>query len=79
MVSSLAKEIDQAGLGYVLICEGTDGSLARSVINATKNKNARILTLDSMQSLSEDDIGKRDYASQLLYNLEVLKTALGVE
>ena len=79
VVSSLAKEIDQAGLGYVLICEGTDGSLARSVINATKSKNARILTLDSMQSLSEDDIGKRDYASQLLYNLEVLKTALGVE
>ena len=79
VVSALAREIDHAQLEYVLICEGTDDALARSVINATKNKNARILTLDSMQSLSEDDIGKRDYASQLLYNLEVLKTALGVE
>lgn len=76
VVSRLAKKIDERQLSYVIKTESSDGAIARAVISATTNKNAKILTLDSMQSLSADDIGQKSYLGMLESNLEVLRVAL---
>ena len=76
VVSRLAKVIDETGVGYVLVCESSDGRIADAVISATKDKNAQILTLNSFQSLSDGDIGDADFVSVLRDNLKVLKIAL---
>ena len=76
VVSRLAKVIDETGVGYVLVCESSDGRIADAVISATKYKNAQVLTLNSFQSLSDGDIGDADFVSVLRDNLKVLKIAL---
>ena len=60
----------------MLVCESSDGKIARAVIEATKSKDARILILDSMQSLTLEDLEHKNYATQLRYNLGVLREAL---
>lgn len=74
VVSRLSRKIDECGSGYVLKCESSDGKIADAVISATRDRNARALTLDSMQSAV---VGDASYIEMLEYNLEVLKTALG--
>lgn len=72
-VMHLAETVDSEGLSSVLIIDGSDGSIARTVVEATKSKKAEILTLHSMQSaLGEGDT----YLSVMEDNLEVLKQAL---
>ena len=72
VVARLSRVIDERGVRCVLVCESSDGGIADAVISATEQKNARILTLDSMQS-SLDSPG---YLEALRSNLAVLKTAL---
>ena len=74
VVSRLSRKIDECSAGYVLVCESSDEKIANAVISATKNKNAKILSLDSMQSAVIGDAGFIEMAER---NLEVLKTALG--
>ena len=74
VVSRLSRKIDETGTEYVLICESSAGRIADAVISATKDKNAKVLTLDSMQSAVTGDAG---YVEMLEGNLEVLRTALG--
>ena len=74
VVSRLSRKIDECSAGYVLVCESSDEKIANAVISATKNKNAKILSLDSMQSAVIGDAGYIEMAER---NLEVLKTALG--
>ena len=76
VVSALAKRIDEWQLSYVIKTESSDGAVADAVISATKNKAAKTLTLDSMQSMSADDIGQKSYLGMLESNLEVLRIAL---
>jgi zinc transport system substrate-binding protein len=73
-VMHLAETVDEHGLESVLIIDGSDGSIARTVVEATAAKNARILTLHSMQSAVEEG---ETYLSVMERNLEVLKEALG--
>ena len=73
VVSRLSRYIDGHSLDCVLICESSDGGIADAVISATRDKNARILTLDSMQSALDGG-----YTGALKYNLGVLREALGV-
>ena len=57
--------------------EGSDHSIAESIISNTKTKDQSILTLDSMQSTTADDVAAgADYLSIMQNNLEVLKEAL---
>jgi len=72
-VMHLAETVEREGLSSVLIIDGSDGSIARTVVEATESKTAEILTLHSMQSaLGEEDT----YLSVMEDNLEVLKQAL---
>ena len=77
-VISLAEKLDEYDLNCIVKIESSDDSLPRTIINSSKNKDRTILTLDSMQSVSEKDIKSgMTYLSIMKSNLEVLKTALG--
>lgn len=76
-VAFLAGKIDELNLKTVLTIEGSDKSIAQTVINTTKNKDAKILTLDSMQTKTLNDISNgATYLSIMESNLEILKEAL---
>ena len=73
----LAQKIDELNLKTVCQIESGNGKIARTIIESTKKKNAKILTLDSMQSTTKKDIKKgASYISVMQKNLEVLKQAL---
>lgn len=77
-VSFLAQKVDELGLPCVLTLEGTTHKIAETVVQATNEKNQTVLTMDSMQSTSSQDVKNgATYLSIMEKNLTVLKTALG--
>ena len=57
--------------------ENSNHKIAKTIIENTKEKNQKILTLDSMQSTTSDDVKNgTTYLSVMEKNLEVLKEAL---
>ena len=73
----LAKKVDELGIPAVLTIEKSDGKIAKTIIKNTKAKNQKILTLDSMQSTTSNDVKKGvTYLSIMTKNADVLKSAL---
>ena len=73
----LAQKMDELGLPAVLTIEGTSRKIAETVIRTTAEKNQKILTLDSMQSVTAADMqAGASYLSIMEKNLEVLREAL---
>lgn len=73
----LANKVDELSLNNVCQIESGDGKIARTIIQSSKNKNAKILTFDSMQSITTKDVKKgASYLSIMQKNLDVLKEAL---
>ncbi|MBR7033224.1 MAG: zinc ABC transporter substrate-binding protein, partial [Clostridia bacterium] len=76
-VAFLAAKVDELDLPAIMQIETSDGRLARTVRDATEDKDQKILTLDSMQSSVKDDVdGGKSYLETMKKNLEVLKEAL---
>lgn len=77
-VAFLAGKMDSLQLPAILTIEGSDTKIARTVLEASKNsKGAEILTLNSMQSVTDDQIkAGTSYLSIMRSNLEILKKAL---
>lgn len=77
-VTFLANKMDSLALPAILTIDGSDGKIARAILDASKNsKNAQVLTLNSMQSVTDEQIKAGvDYLSITRDNLEVLKKAL---
>lgn len=76
-ITFLAKKIDEFLLPCVLILENSDGKIAKTVISSTKNKNQLILQLDSLQSVTKNEIQSgKNYLSVMEKNFEVLQKAL---
>ncbi len=79
-ITFLARKADELSLPAVLTIDGSDGRIAQTIIQNTSAKTARVLTLDSMQSITGKKIsGGAAYLSVMESNLEVLKEALGKE
>ena len=77
MVTSLAAKIDELGLKYVIIIDGSDSDIASTIISASTAKDAQILSLDSMQSKTQSDVDNGvDYLTVMRNNLETLKKAI---
>ena len=77
-VSFLAKKVDELGLPCVLTIEGKNHKLAETIVRSTAGKNQKVLTMDSMQSMtSKDAANGTAYLSVMEQNLSVLKEALG--
>lgn len=73
----LAEKIDELELPAICVIESADQSIAQTIINNTENKNQKILVMDSMQSVTSEDVVKgTDYLSIMKSNLEVLEEAL---
>lgn len=73
----LAEKIDALGLKAILQLENADGKLAETIKNQTQSKDQAILTLNSLQSMTEEDIaGGLTYLSAMEKNLAVLKNAM---
>lgn len=77
-ITFLAKKVDELALRYVIAIDGGDKSVAKAVVNNTKEKNQQILTLDSLQAITKSRIDAgENYLSVMTDNLAVIKTALG--
>ena len=77
-VSFLAKKVDELGLPCVLTIEGKNHKLAETIVQSTAGKKQKVLTMDSMQSMtSKDAANGATYLSVMEQNLSVLKEALG--
>lgn len=76
-IAFLAGKVDELGLPAVLTLEGTEHKIAETVVSTTKTKNAQILTMDSMQSTTSEDVKNGiSYISIMEKNLDVLNSAL---
>ena len=73
----LANKVDQLGLNSVIKIESGDGKIARTIVENCKNKNAKILTLDSIQSTTAKQAKAGvTYLSIMEGNVKVIEEAL---
>lgn len=73
----LAQKVDELSLKNVMTIEGTNHSIAETIIENTTDKNQKILVMDSMQSVTSKGVEEGiTYLSIMESNLEVLKEAL---
>ena len=73
----LSKKVDELGLNSVLKIESGDGKIARTIIQNTKKKSAKLLTLDSLQSTTAKQAkAGTTYLKIMEENLTVLTEAL---
>lgn len=76
-VTYLSSKLDEMGLKNVITIENSDQKLANTIIENTKSKDQKIEVLNSLQSVSKDDIENGvTYLSIMEENLEVLKKVL---
>ncbi len=76
-VTFLANKLRELSLGYIIILESSDTSLADTVITGSRLDGVHVLVMDSMQSITESNIeGGKTYISIMTGNLEILKMAL---
>ena len=74
----LAGKIDELHSGSVFVIENSDQKIAQTVIDNTKDKNQHIAVLNSIQSVSKQQIdGGMTYLSLMDENYNVLKSAIG--
>ncbi|MBQ9416945.1 MAG: zinc ABC transporter substrate-binding protein [Clostridia bacterium] len=79
-IRRLASRADELGLPAVLRIDGSPLRIAETVAENTKAKNMKILMMDSMQSVTDEQIRSgTSYLSVMEYNLGVLQKALGRE
>ncbi len=73
----LSDKLQENKLGAVIITESSDGSVADTVISNTADKNQKVLTLNSMQSVTAKDVANNvTYLDIMQENLSVLSQAL---
>ena len=76
-ITFLADKVDELGIKSIMQIETSDGKIAGTIKDATKDKNQNILTLDSMQSVSARDIEAGvNYIDIMKSNLDVLNEAI---
>ena len=73
----LAGKVDELGLNTVLTIENSDHRIAEAIIQSGTSKDQQILTLDSLQSVTSNDVANGvSYLSIMEKNLSVLSDAL---
>lgn len=76
-VAFLAKKVSDLGLKSVITIEGPEHKIAETIIKNTNGKDQHVLTMDSMQATTKDDVAKGStYLSIMKNNLNVLMDAL---
>ena len=76
-ITFLAGKLDELKLPTVLTIENSDQKVAKAVISNTDTKDQKILTLNSMQSVTTQEVKEgTTYLSIMEGNLQILKEAL---
>ena len=76
-ISILANKIDELGLKHVLTIENRSHRIPETVIEHTKTGDQTILTLNSLQSVTEQDLKDGiNYMDVMTDNLQILSEAL---
>ncbi len=76
-ITFLAGKVDELSLSSIMTIENNDHKIAETIRDNTAAKDQKILTLDSMQSTTSDDVKNgATYLGIMQSNLEVLKEAL---
>lgn len=76
-ITFLAGKVDELALPAVCVIENSDQKIAQTIINNTQNKDQKIKVMDSMQSVTSNDIADgENYLSIMEENLAVLEEAL---
>ena len=76
-ITFLAQKVDELKLPVILTIEGADHSIAESIKKTTDSKNQEILTMNSMQSVTAEDVADGEtYLNVMEDNLNVLSQAL---
>ncbi|MBQ6986772.1 MAG: zinc ABC transporter substrate-binding protein [Oscillibacter sp.] len=79
-IAFLSAKLDELQLPAVLTTESADGRLAETIVRTSGRPDTRILSLDSMQSVTAADVASgAAYLSTMESNLDVLRQALGGE
>lgn len=77
-IITLADKVDKLKVPCILVIDGSDKSLAETILSTAKTEGQEILVLNSMQSVSWEDIEQgANYLDIMKANLEVLRKALG--
>ncbi|MBO4343533.1 MAG: zinc ABC transporter substrate-binding protein [Clostridia bacterium] len=72
----LSEKIKELDVKYVAVTENSDKKTAKSVIENSGKDGIEILELNSMQSLSENDVKSAEYTDIMLENLEAFRLLL---
>lgn len=73
----LAQKVDENALSHIAVTESTDGTVAEAVLSNAKTENVQIVTLDSLQSITQARINAGEtYASVMEKNLRALQQLL---
>ena len=76
-ISFLAQKLDELKLPCVLTIEGARHKIAETIVQNTAKKDQKVLTMDSMQSTTYEDVKNgATYLTIMEQNLDVLKEAL---
>lgn len=76
-VTFLAKKLDELEVDAVLVLENSDKKMAQTIVQTSKDKNQKILQVDSLQSTKQSEIDEgKTYADAMEANLSVIAEAL---
>lgn len=76
-ITFLANKADELNLPRILTIDGSDGKIAKTVVAASKNKDRTVYSLDSLQSVTDNEVQSgKTYIKAMESNLEILKKAL---
>lgn len=76
-IKFLANKVDELNLTTVLTIDTPKHRIAQTVIDNTKQKNQKILSLNSMQSVTSEDVETGEtYLNIMRNNLDILSQAL---
>ncbi|MDE7479080.1 MAG: metal ABC transporter substrate-binding protein [Lachnospiraceae bacterium] len=76
-VAFLSNKLDELGLDYVIVLDGSDDRLAQVVIENAGRGHQQILVLNSLQSVSQKELrAGLSYLNAMEENLKVLRQAL---
>lgn len=76
-ITFLAGKVDEWNMNTVFVLENSDQKIAKTIIENTADKNQNILVLNSLQSVTAEDIESGvTYLTIMQENLEALKQAL---
>ena len=79
-IAFLANKADELQAPVIFTIEKSDGKIAQAIIDSTKSKSAKIMQLDSLQSVTKEQLDDgATYISIMKDNSDVLIKAIGLK